>query len=92
MMGLAALSAVVVAGPGRAAFPGENGRVAFTAFAGSEQDIFTVAADGSDLRNHTNNPATDADAAFSADGSQIVFYSVRDGDATSTGCSSTAPG
>jgi hypothetical protein len=40
--GLVALGAVGV-GPAQAAFPGENGRVAFTAFEGDRTDIFTVA-------------------------------------------------
>ncbi len=69
------------AGPAQAAFPGENGRVVFTAFAGDTQDIFTIAPNGFDLRNLTNHPNTDVDAAYSRDGSRIVFSSVRDGDA-----------
>jgi len=78
--GIVALSAAG-AGPAQAAFPGENGRVAFTAFAGDRQDIFTIGSDGLDLRNLTNDPNTDTDAAYSPDGSRIVFSSLRDGDA-----------
>ncbi len=74
--------AVVGVGPAQAAFPGENGRLAFTAFDGPRTDIFTIAPNGSDLRNLTNEPnTTDADASYSADGSRIVFSSLRDGDA-----------
>jgi Tol biopolymer transport system component len=80
VVGIVAISAVVAV-PGQAAFPGDNGRLAFTAFSGSRPDIFTIAPDGSDLRNHTNHPATDADADLAADGSQFVFYSLRDGPA-----------
>ncbi len=77
--GLVAL-AVVGAGPAQAAFPGENGRLAFTTFEGERQDVFTIEPDGSDRRNLTNHPNTDADASYSSDGSQIVFFSLRDGD------------
>lgn len=84
-MGIALLSALaipaVVTSASQAAFPGPNGRLAFTAFAGDTRDVFTINRDGSLLRNRTNNPATDADAGFSPDGSQIVFFSVRDGKA-----------
>jgi TolB protein len=73
--------AVVGVGPAQAAFPGENGRLAFTAFDGPRQDIFTIAPNGSDLRNLTNEPNTDLDAGYSSDGSRIVFSSTRDGDA-----------
>jgi len=55
--------------------------VAFTAFEGDRTDIFTVAPDGSDQRNLTNEPNTDLDAGYSRDGSRITFSSLRDGDA-----------
>jgi len=43
-------------------------------------DIYTSAADGSDLRALTDTPGYDAEATLSADGNRIVFTSVRDGD------------
>lgn len=51
----------------RIAFVGEPAR-------GGDRDIYSVATDGSDLRDLTNDPtAPDVDPAFSPDGSQIVY-------------------
>lgn len=43
-------------------------------------DIFTAAADGSDVRQLTDTPGYDAEATVSPTGDRIVFTSVRDGD------------
>ncbi|HWO87645.1 MAG TPA: hypothetical protein VNL98_00685 [Gemmatimonadales bacterium] len=43
-------------------------------------DIWTVRADGSDLRRLTSAPGYDAEATVSPDGRRIVFTSTRDGD------------
>jgi TolB protein len=43
-------------------------------------DLFSAAADGSDLRRLTQTPGYDAEATVSTDGKTIVFTSVRDGD------------
>jgi Tol biopolymer transport system component len=43
-------------------------------------DLFTAAADGSDLRRLTDTPGYDAEATLSPDGQTIVFTSLRDGD------------
>ena len=43
-------------------------------------DMFTAAADGSDLRRLTETPGYDAEATASPDGKTLVFTSVRDGD------------
>jgi Tol biopolymer transport system component len=45
-----------------------------------EYDIFTVKADGTDMRLLTNSPGYDAEATVSTDGRTIVFTSLRDGD------------
>ncbi|HSM09704.1 MAG TPA: hypothetical protein VLA33_11920 [Gemmatimonadota bacterium] len=43
-------------------------------------DVFSAAADGSDLRRLTEAEGYDAEATLSRDGEWIVFTSVRDGD------------
>lgn len=69
------------ASPSRAAFPGANGRIAYVSSISGNSEIYSVAANGSDERNHTNNPARDEDPAFSPDGSKLAFFSTRDGPA-----------
>ena len=44
-------------------------------------DIFTADLDGKNLVRLTDTPGYDAEGSYSADGSQIVFTSFRDGDA-----------
>lgn len=46
----------------------------------STYEIYAARPDGSNLRNLTNLPGYDAEAAMSLDGSRIVFTSTRDGD------------
>jgi Tol biopolymer transport system component len=43
-------------------------------------DIFTADADGSNMKQITDNPKYDAEPVVSADGKQIVFGSQREGD------------
>ncbi|HYF25186.1 MAG TPA: hypothetical protein VD931_05560 [Baekduia sp.] len=57
------------AAPAQAAFPGANGRVAFS----SEGDLWTVAADGTGLARLTMTADDEAQAAFSPDGTRIAF-------------------
>lgn len=45
-----------------------------------EYDIFAADADGSNLRQLTNEKGYDAEATISEDGNKIVFTSVRNGD------------
>ena len=83
---LALAAAVVVAapafpalaspGPGRAtAFPGANGRIAFTRFVGGSIAIFSINPDGTDLRQITTpDYAVEDDVpAWAPDSSAIVF-------------------
>jgi hypothetical protein len=66
---LAAVAAAPLAiSPARAAFPGENGRIAYEC----ARDICTVAPDGSDRRQLTTGGGT-LDPAMSPDGRQIAF-------------------
>lgn len=72
------LTATQLAG---AAFPGANGKIVFSEFDGGDQDVISIAADGSDRVNLTSaSAAADVNPSFSADGTEIVFSSDRDGD------------
>ena len=55
------------------AFPGGNGKIAFTSGRDGNFEIYTMNADGSAQTNITNNAATDRDPAWSADGLQVAF-------------------
>jgi dipeptidyl aminopeptidase/acylaminoacyl peptidase len=82
LLALVLLGFVVLAAPAQAAFPGANGRMAFTSidWAWSETtDVWSMNADGSAAVNLTNHPAEDFAPAFSPDGSRIAFTSDRDG-------------
>jgi TolB protein len=67
---------LVAAGPGHAAFPGANGRIAFSSFRDGNFEIYTVNADGTDPTRVTNETPFDGGPAWSADGTKIVFASV----------------
>jgi TolB protein len=54
-------------------------RVAFVSDRDGNPEIYTMAADGSDPRRLTNNPANDNSAAWSPNGQKIAFVSDRDG-------------
>jgi Tol biopolymer transport system component len=74
-----ALLATVTDRPALAAFPGENGRIAFDSNRDGDFEIFRMNSDGSRERRLTNNDDTDYGAAFSPNGQRIAFYSQRDG-------------
>jgi Tol biopolymer transport system component len=66
-------------GPAYAAFPGANGKIAFTSTRTGNYDIYTMNPDGSDVTALTNDAANDLLPAWSADGQKIVFESDRGG-------------
>lgn len=74
------LLALAVASSAWAAFPGTNGRIAFSRSAGSgfDYDIHTMRPDGSARRVVVGSRFGDFEPAFSADGRLLVF--VRDVD------------
>ena len=81
---LAALPALVlgllsITGTAGAAFPGANGKIAFTSVRDGNPEVYSMNADGSGQTRLTNSPLFDGDPAFSPDGTRIAFVSGRDG-------------
>src|SRR6478672_11647548 len=75
-----AVAVLVVAGPGGSGVAsGLNGRVAVVSPASGNDEIVSVAADGSAPMVLTNDAHADADPAYSPDGSQIAFVRQTDG-------------
>ena len=69
---VAALSALWLATPARASFPGADGRIAFAHRTPNGVEISTMAPDGSDRRMLTRRSIS-RDPAWSADGARIAF-------------------
>jgi TolB protein len=68
---------IALAAPAEAAFPGQNGPIAFQRLLGGGQiEIFGINPDGSGVSNLTNNGDSNTAPAFSPDGSRIAF--IRD--------------
>jgi Tol biopolymer transport system component len=80
-LGLVGLLAVLLIGavPAHAAFPGQNGKIAFETDAGGNSDIWVMDPDGSNRVQLTTDPASDLVPAWSPDGTKIAFRSNRDG-------------
>jgi Tol biopolymer transport system component len=62
-----------VPAPAAASFPGSNGRIAYGGFDGSDDEIYSVSPDGSDLQKLTSNGVSDQQPSWSPDGSRIAF-------------------
>src|SRR5688572_19085984 len=72
--GLVAVSiALAFAGTADAAYPGRNGKIAFSANWNGNYDIYTIDADGTRLTRLTYDLQEDFEPKFSPDGSRILF-------------------
>jgi Tol biopolymer transport system component len=63
--------------PAQAAFPGQNGKIAFESFPDGNGEIYAMNSDGTKQINLTQNPNDDSQPAVSADGKKIAFTSDR---------------
>jgi Tol biopolymer transport system component len=65
------------AGPSVAAYPGENGRIAYVSERqggpGTQDEIFTIRKDGTGRRRLTDNDVKDDDPVYSPSGRRIAF-------------------
>lgn len=58
--------------------PSAGGRITFAAFRHGQWDIYSVAPDGSDLRQLTDDSFEETDPAYAPDGTKIAFASRRE--------------
>ena len=76
----AVLACALIGTPALAAFPGADGRIAFVSERAGSPQVFTMAPDGSDVRQITSfDKAWAFDPAWAPDGSSIVFGKVPTG-------------
>jgi dipeptidyl aminopeptidase/acylaminoacyl peptidase len=74
-----ALAAVALFGAAPAtAFPGLNGKIAFSTFRDGNYETYGMSADGTGVANISNHPDFDYGPAWSPDGSRIAFRTNRD--------------
>ena len=87
---LAALAACSFAPAAGAAFPGQNGAIAFTTYyLDGNENIYSIEPDGTGLRRLTADTGFDDDAAWSPNGRRIAFASNRAHPATA--CEGISP-
>ena len=70
---------VAAVSPAEAAFPGQNGKIAFSSTRDGNGEIYTMSSNGQAIDRLTNNPKPSFEAAWSPDGNKIAFMSTRDG-------------
>jgi TolB protein len=80
MLAACGVAMLAVKEPAQAAFPGQNGRIAYVSNLPSGlHEIYTMNPDGTDRKQLTNNAAYDTSPAYSPDGNKIAFVSQREG-------------
>jgi Tol biopolymer transport system component len=70
---VALLAMLVAPASAQAAFPGHNGKIAFSSNVDGDYEIYTINPDGTGLTQLTHNTETDWKPNWSADGSKILF-------------------
>ena len=80
-VGVVALFAALIgaAAPAHAAFPGQNGQIAFSSARDGSEHIFLMNADGTGQTGLNRFMGTDMDPAWSADGTRIAFTRLHSG-------------
>ncbi len=93
--GLAASLLLILAAakPVEAAFPGDNGKIAFTRVYGLYEgsDLYLMDPDGTNLTQITNHPGDDTQPALSPDGTRVAFVSGRGGEGSDVYVMKAAP-
>jgi TolB protein len=79
-VGLLLLVPALLPGAAQAAYPGENGRIAFVSNRDDalNNDIYSMNADGSDVIRLTTHANNEQDPAWSPDGTKIAFAAHRE--------------
>jgi Tol biopolymer transport system component len=65
---------VVEARPAGAAFPGQNGKIAYAGFDGHDYEIYTIDARGGYRVKVTNNDTDDFNPSYSPGGKRIAYH------------------
>jgi Tol biopolymer transport system component len=67
------LALVGTAKPAAATFPGQNGKIAYSRWDGTDSEIYTTNSNGTEETQLTNNTTSDFGPTWSPDGSKIAY-------------------